>query len=315
VLELDASWRLAIDVYEMVLSYSGTSCNRCVAYCHLRIGFCFGSLSAFDAAGRSYSAARSAALASGDIVVLLRSDLGQAQILLRRGNIPAAEPVVERVIIEAKRRGLKDVLARGFLDSSTLAFARGNIQHAAELCLDAYKLSRNPAEKHRMLLDLAGCHLHLNQYESARALYVMIAAMGKERLIRWGARVNLLELESIVGDRAAFDRHARALASAKLPPLLMYGFQMNLGEGYHRFGDSFLGREHVSRALAIASEHGLNFHLFEAELVLSKIGAAISAASSNNDVTRPNIRSAVEELTRNVSIHQIRSNRARTPRE
>lgn len=183
---------------------------------------------------------------------------------------------------------------------------RGNFVRAAKLTFDAYKLSRSPTQRQRMLANIAASLIRLGLYEPARDTYLVLATSAREHSLRWVARVNLLEIESLVGDRVAFERHARALKSASLPPHITQPFLLTIGEGLHRFGDSAAGREYVSRALAIASEHGLNHYLFESEFALRTMRVEQPPTSTRKSAALKRIASTIDQMTRRVLTDRTR---------
>ena len=269
LLEYQAQWNLASDVYHTVLSHAHpkTESDACVA-AQLRLGQCYRNLNMLDDAARAFSTASDIATQSGDLVGVLRARIGAAKLAILRGNFPDAEAILDDTIRRAVGEKLTDVRSRALHDRSTVAFHRGQYERAIRFAYDALREVQSPSERDRILMDIAGSFLELGVFSAARDAYLVLSATAQEQFTRWSSTINLLEVTSRLGMETHFEGHRRELAITPLPPFLAAAYQMNVGRGYQRFAQFSKAKPHLERALSLASEHGLNALVFEAEEAL-----------------------------------------------
>lgn len=270
VLELDSALRLAVDVYDTVLRLSRAASHDTIVHCHLRLGFCYGALSAFDEADRAYALARAIALSCGDRIGALEAEVGIGETALMRGNIPLGEEIVMSVLRRARGRKSNSLRARALHVSAAIAALRGDFSLAIQRSIASLRLTRSLRKRNRTLGNLAAYYLDLGYHDRAELLYGSLAS-NRDRSVRWLARLNLLQIASTVGERSAFERHARILARDTLTPEATVAYHIQMGEGFARFHDRRSARSHLSKARALAVEHGLHRYAFLAEAALQSL--------------------------------------------
>ena len=102
LLDLEAKWALASDVYLSVIAHVHPVEESDVAIAaHLRLAYCERSLGALDHAAESYSTAGAIATDVDDMFGILRAEIGAAKIAIERGNLPRAESLLDDVISRA----------------------------------------------------------------------------------------------------------------------------------------------------------------------------------------------------------------------
>ncbi|HEY4218946.1 MAG TPA: hypothetical protein VGM67_17515 [Gemmatimonadaceae bacterium] len=269
-LQYDAKWSLAADVYQTIV----TQCNPVdeadiVVNSFIQLGFCLRTLGDFDAATAAYSQASQLALATGDLIGVLRGRLGDAKIAIARGNMPYAESIVEEAIVRAEEHGLKDLTARALDARAHIAGLRGQHDLAIRYSYDALRLSASPRDRDRTLSNIATGFRYLGLVDVARDAYLVLATTAQEQYVRWMAELNLMELAADEGIELHFDKYRRDLETADLTPLLQVTYLLHVGRGYHALGKSELGIPYLERAVQLASEQALNQLMFEAEAALS----------------------------------------------
>lgn len=268
-LEYDAKWKLATDVYHSVLAHLHPMEDTDASIAaHLRLGSCYRSMDLLDEASAAYSAASEIAGAAGDVVGLLRARVGEAAIAGRRGNFPYAQEILDDTIARATGDNLRDVRSRALHQRSNVARHRGQYELAVRFAYDALNHSETPTERDRILGDLAGAFADMGVYSAARDAYLVLSVTAQEQFTRWAATLNLLEIAVQTGAEPVFEQYRRLLAGQALPPYFATGYQLTLGNGYARFGDDERAHQHLTRAIAMAREHGLNELLFDAEEAL-----------------------------------------------
>lgn len=268
-LEYDAKWTLAADVYNSVLAHLHPleDTDASIA-AHLRLGSCYRSLQQLDNALATYASASEIATASGDMVGILRARVGEAHVFVLRGDLPSAQTILDETIERASGDGLRDVRSRALHQRAEVAKMRGQYDLAVRFAYDALSYSETPSERDRILSDIAGAFLDLGIVSAARDAYLVLSATAMEQFIRWNATINLIELSAVTGAELLFEQYKRQLANTKLPPYLATGYHLTVGTGYQRLDRNEEARAHLERALALATEHGFNQALFDAEEAL-----------------------------------------------
>ena len=270
-LELDARWALAADTYETIIAHVHPLEDADVAVnALLRRGHCLRELGDHTAATAVFGTAGEVADRAGDMIGVLRARIGEAKIMVAKGNLPAADALLERTVVDAREHSLDEVRALATHDRSQIAHLRGQYDVAVQLAYDAMRGAANEIERDRILGDLAGSFYMLGVKSAAQDAFLILAATAREQYQRWVATINLMELAAEERVSIQFERYRQQLASAKLPPLLQTQFELHVGRGYQTFGDHAAARTWLQRAVHTASEHSLNQLLFEAEAALAK---------------------------------------------
>ncbi len=243
----------------------------------------------WDAANRAYEAAEEAALSTGDANAALRSRLGRANVLRAQGNLPAARQVVERVIGDATAQGLTEVRGGAFADLASVLGLQGYRVEALLANYEAFRLTSDPLSRTRILGDLGVQLSDLGHYAEARLAFDLVVESQTSFMVRANALLELLELESAVGDRLAFERHrttARELVD-RMPPSMAVDFRYKVGLGLARFGQTARARAAWQEALGLAESHKLNEWYFRLERLLAHLddcgtaGLSVERANSS----------------------------------
>lgn len=285
-LEYEAEWHLAADVYQTLLAHlhPAEDSDASIA-AHLRLGQCHRNLQNLDEALDAFAAAAKIGDSTGDLVAVLRARIGEATIAVVRGNIPLAEELLDATIAQATGPAMRDVRSRALHNRANVARRRGNCDLAVRLAYEALSQSQSAPEKDRILADIAAIFIELGVYSAARDANLVLSMTAQEQIVRWGAMLNLLEIGFRTGAQTQFEQVRRALSAIPLPPLLATYFQLGLGEGYHRFGETEKARQHLQRAVALAGEHDLNELLFDAERALAGLGQEAPRPEVGRDVS------------------------------
>jgi tetratricopeptide (TPR) repeat protein len=298
-LEYEAKWHLAADVYQSVLAHLHPTedSDACIA-ANLRLGQCYRNLNRIDDATDAFDSAYNIATGVDDIVGVLRARIGESQIAILRGNVPKAVSILDDTIARASAPGLSDVRSRALHDRSGIATMSGQYDLAIKLAYEALEHSESPSERDRILGDIAAAFVQLGVYSAAYDAYLVLSATAQELFARWAATINLIEIATLTGAQPQFEQYRRELTGQQLSPMLATVFELNVGNGYHRFGNPAKARLHLSRAAAMAREHGFDQLLAEAEKTLMRI-------DDPAPLPRPEARGlGLEEVTR--AIRELR---------
>ena len=274
-LEYDAKWSLAADVYQTVVAHLHPvdDADASIA-AHLRLGQCFRVANDIDASANAYETAFEIATAVGDVVGILRARIGEGRIAMFRGNLPRAEAIFDETISRAVGPELGDVRSSALHGRANVAHFRSQYDLAIQFAYQALELAQLPAERDRILGDIAVSFLDLGVYSAARDAYLVLSATAQEQYTRWAATLNLLEIAALTGMQPLFELYRRQLSGQPLPPYMATAFELNLGTGYQRFGDLTTARLHLERAAIMAGEHGFNQFVFDAEEALNQVDTA-----------------------------------------
>ncbi|HEX5963652.1 MAG TPA: hypothetical protein VFY42_07990, partial [Gemmatimonadales bacterium] len=94
--------------------------------------------------------------------------------------------------------------------------------------------------------------------------------------VRANALLELMDLESSVGNRVAFERCRAAINETvdRLSPSMATDYQFKLGTGLARFGQVARAREAFAAGLALAETHRLNAWVFKIEGALEQLSTS-----------------------------------------
>jgi tetratricopeptide (TPR) repeat protein len=266
LLEDDAEWAVAADVYETVIAHARIRMDhsdvpRCydtdVPLCYDRMGYCLRQDGRVDEAASAYARGRAVARTAGDTPAVLRLRVSEANLALHRGDLHASATMLDAVIADARRGGHRDAMALAAHDRGVVAFELGELDQAARFLHDAVASYDAPARRLRAMVDLARTLRALGAHAAARDAFSALYASADQRDCKWSAAINLLDLAVTDGDEPAFEALHHAIAAEQLPVRLEAQYYRTLALGFRAFG-------HVAKAeltwrvlAALASRHGL----------------------------------------------------------
>ena len=230
-------------------------------------------LARWNEATACYMSSESAAERAGDRVVALRSRLGRGAVLRGQGNLPLARATVEVVIEAARGAGLRDVEAIALMDLGAVYLVEGRRVESVQANYEAFRITEDALQRMRVLGDLGIGLKELGAVDGARIAFELVVGARTSFLVRTNALLELMELESSVGDRMAFERR-RAEAEkvqSRMPPSMLTDYYYKAGMGLARFGQTARGRQLLTAGLALAETHQLNAWYFRCEKVLANL--------------------------------------------
>jgi tetratricopeptide (TPR) repeat protein len=266
-----AQWGLAADVYLtfVCLARSPDDVQARADAC-LRIGACRRMMGQLAGASAAYQEAAALAAESGDARAALLSRIGEANVMLQRGELTAAEAALERVRADARTPELRDVLARATHDLGGVIFHRATadpvgdgrldrtgLERSAVLFSDARQLYAESERRDRALADLAAALIMLGYSGAARDALETLVRTATEVETRWSATVNLLELATRDADEALFNVYAGELAGVALPAALAARYHLNVGHAARRFGRRDEALASYQQAYKLAEANGV----------------------------------------------------------
>ena len=221
----------------------------------------------FEAATAAYAAAEEGALAVADPNARLISRLGRAHVMRAQGNLPLARATVEQVISEASASDLGDVLSRAYTDLAAVLALQGHRLEALQANYEAFRLAHDPISRMRILGDLGVKLAELGFSDMARTAFEIVVSSDTSFIVKTNAQLELMELESAMGNRVAFERQRAGLRDAvpRMPPSMTIDYRYKTGVGLARFGQVVRAREAWADGMRLAEAHHLNEWYFRLE--------------------------------------------------
>jgi len=227
------------------------------------------------AANASYAAAEEAGQVSGDMVTVLRGRLGRGAVLRGQGNLPASRALTESVLRSAEELSLRDVQALACADLGAVLVLLGQFAESVQAKYRAFQLADDEVQRMRYLGDLGVGLSQIGAYAAARTAFEIVIASGPSFLVRTNAILELMDLESGVDNRVAFER-LRAEAERvrdRMPPSMRADYLYKVGLGLGRFGQLARAGEVLSEGMRLSEASGLNAWYFKIERTLQALGA------------------------------------------
>ncbi len=220
-----------------------------------------------------YLSAEAAADRGGDRVLALRAQLGRVGVLRGQGNLPLARATVEAVIAGACAADLKDVQAMALQDLGAVCALEGRQVAAVQANYEAFLLTEDALQRMRVLGDIGVGLKELGAADGARVAFEIVVGARTSFVVRTNAVLELMELESIVGNRMAFERR-RAEAERvreRMPPSMLADLHYKAGVGLVQFGQGGRGRQLLEAGRELCETHHLNAWYFRFEKMIASL--------------------------------------------
>jgi tetratricopeptide (TPR) repeat protein len=166
-----------------------------------------------------------------------------------------------------------------YSDLGSVCANQGLLEEAVQANYQAFRLSEDVHQRMRVLGDLGVCLLGTGAFEAARLAFEIVVDSNASFHVRTNAVLELMDLESSVGNRVAFERR-RAQAEEvrdRMMPSLSADYLFKAGVGLARFGRRKRAREFLCGGLSHAEEHRLNVWYFKFENELKALDALEAA--------------------------------------
>ncbi|HKU62143.1 MAG TPA: hypothetical protein VJQ44_13045 [Gemmatimonadales bacterium] len=239
------------------------------------------------AANASYAAAEEAGQVTGDMVTVLRSRIGRGGVLRGQGNLPACRSLTESVLRSAEELNLREVQAMACADLAAVLELQGLLTESVQAKYRAFRLCDDEIQRMRYLGDLGIGLAQIGAFSAARTAYEIVIGSQASFLVRTNAILELMELESGVDNRVAFER-LRAEAESvreRMTPSMTADYLYKLGIGLARFGKVARAREVLNDALRLTEATGLNAWYFRIERTLQSLQSGTDAREPNPPVS------------------------------
>jgi tetratricopeptide (TPR) repeat protein len=230
-------------------------------------------LARWDDATRCYATAEEAASKAGNSITMLRGRLGKGAVHRGKGNLPAARLAAESVVRDAGELKLPYAQALAYADLGVVYSLQGLRLEALESHYRAFQLSPDPVQRMSTLGDLGLGLAEIGAYNAARLAFQIVAASDAGVLVRGNAVLEMMDLESSVGNRVAFER-CRSTAEeyrSRMSPSMLADYRYKVGCGFARFGQQERARAALREASDVAERHRLNTWYFKIEQALATL--------------------------------------------
>lgn len=226
-------------------------------------------------ANACYTAAEEAGQVVGDRATVLRGRLGRGAVLRGQGNLPASRALTESVLRGAEALNARDVQAMAWVDLAAVAALQGLLAESVQAKYRAFQLSDDEVQRMRYLGDLGISLAQIGAHAAARVAFEIVIASQASFLVRTNAVLELMDLESAVDNRVAFERLRAEAEGARdrMPPSMMADYLFKVGEGLARFGKVARAREVLNEGLRQSERSGLNAWYFKIERTLLSLGS------------------------------------------
>jgi tetratricopeptide (TPR) repeat protein len=227
-------------------------------------------LARWERANKAYSMAETAGLEVRDLSTVMLARIGLANVNRGQGNLPAARSELEKVVTETDSPELAEVRGRALSDLSVVLERQGLLQDAITTRYRALLCLRDEVQRTRVLGDLGIILRTLGAYDAARLSFDLVLSSDTSLVIRANACLELMELESAVANRIAFERYRQEARTYedRMPPSMAIDYRYKIGIGFARFGKELKARAALREALSLAEANQLNEWYFRVDRVL-----------------------------------------------
>jgi tetratricopeptide (TPR) repeat protein len=269
-----ARWKLSADAYRTVIAHAHPIEEAdSVIDANMQFGYCARMLGQWDEAALAYTQAGEIAVAIGDIVKVLRARIADAKLAIDRGNLPAAEGILDETVARATEpRGvLREIRSLALHERAVVAHLRGDYERSVRFAYEALENTSSPTDRDRVLADIAVMFIDLGVLSAARDALLIVAATAQEQYLRWASTINLLDISARERCEPVFEQYRRELADASLPASLEAAYYLTVGTGYAAFGRDDAARVALSKAVELATQHKLHQVGHQAEVALQNL--------------------------------------------
>ncbi len=303
-LERRVELTLAADVYGTIARLADENFDADLLIdSFLRLGYCQRLMGTLGDAETSYANAGKVAKRQKETARALRSQIGTAIVVMTRGNLPKAEEILAQVIaLDSERADCFEETSKALHVRSVVAMRRGDLGRAVAFAYNAFTLTQAPSERDLILGDISAYFISMRRFDAARDALMILDATAASEIVRLNARVNMVALAARAENEELF-RSARArLEGVALHAEAEVNFLIETARGLECFGEIDNATELLKKARALATEHGLNRSVFEAEEMLSRPAATRRPAIEEFSVEHSDASTDVERELRKMAL-------------
>jgi tetratricopeptide (TPR) repeat protein len=257
-------------------------------------------LARWDRANQAYALAEVAGQNGRDLSTVMLARIGRANVLRGQGNLPTARLQLEEVIAQANSPELREVHGRAWSELSLVLANQGFVLESLTAKYQALLSLRDELLRTRVLGDLGISLRELGAYDAARQCFEMVLAANPSFVIRANTCIEMMEMESALGNRLAFERFRQEakLCEDRMPPSMAVDYRYRVGIGFARFGKDTRSRAMLREALGIAEGNQLNEWYFRVDRVLRNLEVCQELSElKTTSAEAPDMAPAVAEVS------------------
>jgi tetratricopeptide (TPR) repeat protein len=268
LLEHDARWDASADVYLTAIELITTD-RELLPLCYQRASICLRNLGFLDRAAELLRDGLEIAIENNDQYWSLKMRMSAAQLEMSKGDLPAAERLLDAIIADADAGGVTTAAAEARHDRGVVAYTRNQDALAAEYYFAALKAFVDPVMKLRAMHDLATVLMDMGHVGEAKI--VLSAVRNSTHMsveMRALATLNLMRLAVSAGEQMLFDHLRRELADGTLTGRQRAHYHLFVGQGYLKFGEAAKARQEFAEAVVVAQANKIYKVVIEADALL-----------------------------------------------
>jgi tetratricopeptide (TPR) repeat protein len=224
----------------------------------LRLAYCRRMLGDLDGATERYNAVMQSASNYRAIRQRLEAELGLAKIAVNRGNIPAAEPLIDAVIAAARLANETTILGKALIDRAAVAGIRRDAQSVLTSSFEALEFLDTPTERDRVFVNMATALRELGRADMAKRLGQFVLARPCEMDQRAAAMILLFHIAIDGGDQHDASLYRRELDRLSLLPALRVERHEAVAREAAAVGNWADALDAVDEMIRVADDHGLS---------------------------------------------------------
>lgn len=279
-LDLESSWNLAADALQTAAEVAPAFAPGIAADANTLLGAVARRAGDWELSTASYARAVNIAGTAGDLRRALKAEVGFANNYFARGELPAADEMLDGVLAEARANRYDDVASMALHTSGSVAHQRGQYVRAVELAYDALKLAPDDSTRDVILSDIASSFAEMGMSDAARDALLIASAISQSPAVRSLAMVNLLELAGRDGMVEAFDRYCADVAAMPLEARHRAYYLLYRGKGEVQLGRLDTAGQTLEEAKRFAEANQMQQVLCEAETAIAALEATKAGTSS-----------------------------------
>jgi len=280
LLEEDGHWGLAADVYHTIAEAFFTASSltsadfAAAAHAYRKEAWALRSAQQYDRAKIAYRTAIRLARKAGDEEVWIRARLGLASMARVRGNLPAAQRILTKLlaVCETISRDVATRVRPDILHEQAALFAdQDRSVEALSTYYEAYESSRNSTSKEFILTDIGICALHLGFLRMAKDALDTVVLTGMYGRARQSAIIHLMLVAVFEGDQTEFERRRAQWQPQYCSALTNAYARFFIARGLERFATTREALSAYADAVDFAERAGIHMAQFEALKELERL--------------------------------------------
>lgn len=269
-LHADGCYAPAADVFALVAELLADDAGLRMQALQRR-AFALRVMSRFDDAETVYVELEALAIEHRDVTMELEARLGLGKLMINRGNIPAAIPIIEAVGEDALRDGIVSLRAKALIDRAAIAGIQNDALGALRFSAAASELLAHGTDRDRCHINMAYAYRDLGRPDESATLAREVRDHGFDSDQRALAVILLYHLAIRARDNIAQRMAREWLDRASLSPLQQAEYFEAIAYDRAVAKDFDAAGVALNRVMAIAESNQLAELIFRVEAALRDV--------------------------------------------